>query len=169
MKWWHTTKKLHLTMFLTSNWWGHYLKNAFLSYLQENRTNTAHMSALFFLCLVSLVAHQFGRVEFRIFVLNFQLRLPEENINKYLKFDTSKSMAINDIGLLTLKKPCENIVFLIHIFAIPSSSRHEKLCQIFERLFVIFLHSINIPYYVVMIKAPQRRNQYIVFLPPWMT
>ena len=29
--------------------------------------------------------------------------------------------------------------------AIPSSSGHEKLCQALERLFVVFLHSINIP------------------------
>ena len=41
---------------------------------------------------MSLVAHRFGLVEFRIFVLVFSIVMPEENDNKYSKFDTSKLM-----------------------------------------------------------------------------
>ena len=37
---------------------------------------------------MSLVGHRF-----RIFVLIFELRQPEENNNKYLKFDTYRSMS----------------------------------------------------------------------------
>ena len=43
-----------------------------------------------------------------------------------------------------LKKPPGNINVL-HIFAISSSSRHEKRFQILYRLFVILLHIKNIP------------------------
>ena len=45
-----------------------------------------------------------------------------------------------------LKKPSWDLNFL-HIFAVPSSSRHEKCCQILERLFVVFHHSKNIPWF----------------------
>ena len=43
-----------------------------------------------------------------------------------------------------LKKPSWEFKFL-HIFGIPSSSRHEKCCQMLEILFVLFHHSRNIP------------------------
>ena len=42
-----------------------------------------------------------------------------------------------------LKKPSWELNFL-HIFAVPLSSRHEKCCQILERLFVAYHHSRNI-------------------------
>ena len=42
-----------------------------------------------------------------------------------------------------LKKQSWELNFL-HIFAVPLSSRHEKCCQILERLFVVFHHSRNI-------------------------
>ena len=42
-----------------------------------------------------------------------------------------------------LKKPSWELNFL-HIFAVPLSSRHQKRCQILERLFVVFHHSRNI-------------------------
>ena len=41
----------------------------------------------FFTSSLSLVAHWFGLVEFWIFVLIFQLHMPEENNNKNSKFD----------------------------------------------------------------------------------
>ena len=44
-----------------------------------------------------------------------------------------------------LKKPPWEFNFF-HIFGIPSSSRHEKCCQMMERLFVLFHHSRNIPW-----------------------
>ena len=37
------------------------------------------------------------------------------------------------------------VIKFLHSFAIPSSGRHEKCCQILERLFVVFLLPINIP------------------------
>ena len=43
-----------------------------------------------------------------------------------------------------LKKPQWEFNF-IHIFGIPSSSRHEKCCQMLERLFVLFHYSRKIP------------------------
>ena len=42
---------------------------------------------------MSLVAHRFGRVEFRIFVVVFYRQAQLKNQNKYSKFDTSKSMS----------------------------------------------------------------------------
>ena len=42
-----------------------------------------------------------------------------------------------------LKKQSWELNFL-HIFAVPLSSRHEKCCQILERLFVVFHHYRNI-------------------------
>ena len=44
-----------------------------------------------------------------------------------------------------LKKPPWEFNFF-HIFGIPSSSRHEKYCQMLERLFVVFHHPRNIPW-----------------------
>ena len=46
-----------------------------------------------------------------------------------------------------LKKPPLEFNFF-NIFGIPSSSRHEKCCQMLERLFVLFHHSRNIPWQV---------------------
>ena len=43
--------------------------------------------------LMFLIAHWFGRVEFRKFVFFFQLCIPVENNNKYSKFAKSKSMS----------------------------------------------------------------------------
>ena len=55
---------------------------------------------------MSLVAHRFRRVEFRTLVLIFQLR--EESNNKYLKFDTSKSMSYQGQGF---QIPNSNVQF----------------------------------------------------------
>ena len=55
-----------------------------------------------------------------------------------------------------LKKPPWDFNFL-HIFAIPSSSRHEKRCQMVERLFVVFHHSRNTLWKVVQVWGPRPR------------
>ena len=47
-------------------------------------------------------------------------------------------------ALVCLKEPQWEFNFF-HIFGIPSSSRHEKYCQMLERLFALFHHSRNIP------------------------
>ena len=51
-----------------------------------------------------------------------------------------------------IKKPPWDFNFL-HIFLIPSSSRHEKHCQMVERLFVVFHHSRNIPWLLYIFYA----------------
>ena len=54
---------------------------------------------------MSLVSHPFGSVKFRISNICFeffQVRLPEENNDKYSKFDTSKSMSYQGQSLLKM-------------------------------------------------------------------
>ena len=44
-----------------------------------------------------------------------------------------------------LQKYARNLISL-HIFAVPSSSRHEKNCQRLQRLFCVFQYSRNTPW-----------------------
>ena len=52
-------------------------------------------------------------------------------------------------ALVCPQKAAVRIQFLPY-FGISSSSRHEKCCQMLKRLFVLFHHSRNIPFYSVI-------------------
>ena len=45
--------------------------------------------------------------------------------------------------IVCYKKATVRILNFLHIFAIPSSSRHENYCHKFEIFFVVFLHSFK--------------------------
>ena len=71
--------------------------------------------------------------------------LLDERIPKICKKLNSHSGFLSKIG-----RPIHPIWELnsSHIFAVPLSSRHDKYCQILERLFFVFHHSRNIPWSV---------------------
>ena len=63
-----------------------YQKDSF--YIYKYYQLTQNLTIFFWDLCPWYIAHPFGRVEFRIFVMIFfQLRLPKENNNKYLKFE----------------------------------------------------------------------------------
>ena len=70
----------------------------------------------------------------------------EKVIHIYKNFDSK--MAFYPV-LACLQKSHMAIKFLAYLLKIISSSEHKKHCQILERLFVVFLYSINITYRVV--------------------
>ena len=81
--------------------------------------------------------------------------LLDERIAKICKKLNSHSGFLSKIG-----RPIHPIWELnsSHIFAVPLSSKHDKYCQILERLFVVFHHSRNILGFGLSIRDTEQRR-----------